>query len=177
MEELDQLDSSEINTDGWSLASRWQRLGAWFIDAILNGLAAMAVGLPLIWIGIDFSLATLFVLEWVVTYGLYLLINGYWMAKDGQTVGKKLFGIRMVGYESNTVLPLGHIVLRRYLPFWLLADIPKIVGVVTVIEVLFIFGQEKRCLHDLLAGTKVVAMPPLAHPAPAPPYSHLGGAV
>lgn len=169
LEELDQLDSSEINTDGWSLASRWQRLGAWFIDAILNGLAAMAVGLPLIWIGIDYSLATLFVLEWVVTYGLYLLINGYWMAKDGQTIGKKALGIYMVGNDSNRVVPLGSIVAKRYLPFWVIGSVPVIGNIISLINALFIFGQEKRCLHDLTAGTKVVAKPSLSYPAPAPP--------
>ncbi|MDA7643572.1 MAG: hypothetical protein ABF370_10170 [Verrucomicrobiales bacterium] len=38
-----------------------------------------------------------------------------------------------------------------------------------MIEALFIFGQEKRGLHDLVAGTKVVAKPPYVHDPPAPP--------
>ncbi|MDA7643571.1 MAG: hypothetical protein ABF370_10175 [Verrucomicrobiales bacterium] len=43
-------------------------------------------------------------------------------------MGKRLLGIYMVCYETNTVLPLGHIILKRYLPFWLLSLIPVFGG-------------------------------------------------
>jgi hypothetical protein len=37
-----------------------------------------------------------------------------------------------------------------------LAQIPMIGAVVALANILFIFGKEQRCLHDRLAGTKVI---------------------
>ena len=93
----------------------------------------MILLLPLIWLDsytyFDMrSVRLIDVLASVAAWGSFLLINGYWLAKDGQTVGKRLLGIYMVCYETNTVLPLGHVILRRYLPFWLLSLIPVLGG-------------------------------------------------
>jgi hypothetical protein len=38
----------------------------------------------------------------------------------------------------------------------LLPLVPFLGGLVALVDVLFIFGPSKRCLHDLVAGTKVV---------------------
>lgn len=34
-------NSSTVDAEEWSLASRWQRLGAWYIDFVFIGLASM----------------------------------------------------------------------------------------------------------------------------------------
>ena len=161
---------SVVDAYGWPLASRWQRLGASIIDILIMGSAAVVILVPFILIGdADLSENLVDLIATVVVMVAFLLINGYWMAKDGQTIGKKALGIYMVGYESNRVLPLGAIIVKRYLPFWVMGSIPVIGNIINLINALFIFGQEKRCLHDLTAGTKVVAKPPLSYPAPAPP--------
>jgi len=90
----------------------------------------------------------------LASIGIFLLINGYWLATKGQTVGKKLAGIKIVSTE-NTLVPFGSLIGRRYLLFWIASMIPygNIIG---LINVLFIFRKSRRCLHDDLAGTMVV---------------------
>jgi uncharacterized RDD family membrane protein YckC len=47
-------------------------------------------------------------------------------------------------------------ILLRYLPISLAALIPVIGPYLSLVDVVFIFGSERRCIHDRLAGTKVV---------------------
>jgi hypothetical protein len=50
----------------------------------------------------------------------------------------------------------GKIVISRYLFLGLISQLP-IIGLITaLVDCLLIFGRERRCLHDYLAGTKVV---------------------
>ncbi len=85
----------------------------------------------------------------------FLLLNGYFLKTNGQTVGKKLSGIRIADLDGK-VPDFAKVVLLRYLPVSLVATIPLVGGYLTVIDVLFIFRSDRRCLHDLIAGTKVV---------------------
>jgi hypothetical protein len=34
--------------------------------------------------------------------------------------------------------------------------IPTLGGLLTLVDALFIFGGSRRCVHDLIAGTKVI---------------------
>jgi uncharacterized RDD family membrane protein YckC len=71
-----------------------------------------------------------------------------------QTIGKKLARTRIVSYQDGRNLGfVGNVLLRSLLPF-LIASI--IGGCFTLIDILLIFGAERRCLHDLIAGTTVV---------------------
>jgi len=38
----------------------------------------------------------------------------------------------------------------------LVSQVPQVGGLIGLVDILFIFGKERRCLHDLLAGTRVV---------------------
>jgi uncharacterized RDD family membrane protein YckC len=38
----------------------------------------------------------------------------------------------------------------------LISNIPLVGGIFSLVNPLYIFGEEKRCLHDLIAGTKVL---------------------
>lgn len=89
-------------------------------------------------------------------FGVFLLVHGFLLASRGQTVGKLLTGIRIVDYESNELLPFLKLVSLRYLPLRLVAMIPVVGGILVLLDVLLIFGPERRCIHDLIAGTKVV---------------------
>lgn len=55
-------------------------------------------------------------------------------ADRGQEGARHLHG----GYDTNDVLPLGHIILKRYLPFWLLGLVPVGGCIVSVIDAIFI---------------------------------------
>lgn len=143
-----------------ALASRGKRLGG----AMIDGLIGMAVGLPLmiatgIWERtmqgepMGFGDAVVWT---VVGLILFLLIHGYLLAKHGQTVGKKLVGIRIVSHADGSILPFNRVFGLRYLPVSLVTLIPLIGNLLVLVDALFIFGKERRCLHDLLAGTTVV---------------------
>ncbi|MNT88741.1 RDD family protein [compost metagenome] len=54
---------------------------------------------------------------------------------------------------------LGNLLLKRYLVWWLLAYIPVVGMLVVLVDYLFIFRADRRCLHDLAAGTRVVQQP------------------
>ena len=91
-----------------------------------------------------------------VALGLYLLVvvlvQGGFLVARGQTIGKKLVNIQIVrskdgqngGFVSNVLLRAIVNSIITLIPLYLLID------------VLFIFSDTKRCLHDRLAGTIVV---------------------
>lgn len=86
--------------------------------------------------------------------GVFLAINGNLLAKHGQTVGKKIVGVRIVG-EDDKYLPLLKLIGLRYLPVAILAYIPY-GNVLWFVDLAFIFRRDKRCLHDIIARTRVV---------------------
>lgn len=81
--------------------------------------------------------------------GVYQL---YLVSSRGQTIGKRMRNIRVVRLDGSRV-SLGRILLLRNLVPGLLGSL---CGLVSLIDALMIFGEERRCLHDLLADTKVV---------------------
>ncbi len=88
---------------------------------------------------------------------LFLLLHGYLLAKYGQTIGKKLVGIRIVTV-NNTPVAFPHLILKRYVPMWLLLMVPVVGGYLNLINILLIFHSDRRCGHDLIAGTKVIRL-------------------
>lgn len=70
----------------------------------------------------------------------------------GQSIGKRLMNIKVVRSNGDDV-ELWRLLLVRNLAVQVLSQACGIVGIV---DVLMIFGQEQRCLHDLMADTIVV---------------------
>lgn len=129
---------------------------------------------------------TLFSLEgavFIVVFLVILILNVQFLGDNGQTIGKRMLGIKAVRSDRETRLSLDRIIVSRFLPVWFLAtvyskvaaaygiyvQIPPIV-VVCVFDALPIFGPERRCFHDYIADTIVVrddASTAPAEPAPA----------
>ena len=87
----------------------------------------------------------------------FVALNGYLLATSGQSIGKRIVGTRIVSVHDGKILPFGKVIGLRYLPFWVIAQVPFIGQVITgLVDPLFIFRGDKRCLHDLVAGTKVI---------------------
>ena len=125
---------------------------AWIIDlpmspaAFVVGILSADMGGPAI------ATVALLVLGIVgVPYQVVLL------RREGQTVGKLLLRIRIVDEETGVKASLYKNIVLRYFVNWLLTLIPPYV----VIDHAFIFAKNRRCLHDYLAGTKVVLDSPL----------------
>ena len=86
----------------------------------------------------------------------FLVVNGYLLATRGQTVGKLAAGTRIVSVADNKILPFHKVILLRYLPVWVIAYVPLIGPILGLVNPLFIFREDRRCLHDHIAGTRVI---------------------
>ena len=142
------------------LASRWKRLGG----SLLDSLVAMAVTFPVLMVAGTFEHIQKGeampvgqrIFFFFFGLALFLVVNGYLLAKHGQTVGKRLVGTRIVSVADEQILPLGSIFLLRYMPLCVIAQVPLFGNLFCLVDVFFIFRPDKRCVHDLIAGTKVV---------------------
>ena len=144
------------------LAPRLSRLLAAIIDTII----ALLFSVPFMFFygmfeytkrGIEPPFEDLFV---ALIFGIvvFILVHGYFLANSGQTIGKKILGIAAVSYQDESVLPLHKILALRYLPLWIVTLVPIVKHIVPLVDVLFIFRKDRRCLHDHIAGTKVVKL-------------------
>jgi len=80
--------------------------------------------------------------------------------KYGQTVGKKVMGIRVVRMDGSRVTFARFFFLRwmaMAVITWICSAISHALGnVVSLVDALVIFGAAHRCLHDYIADTQVV---------------------
>lgn len=72
--------------------------------------------------------------------------------KYGQSVGKRLFKMRVVRLDGGPVEVWRLVLLRNVVPH--LAS--QLCGLIGLVDAAFIFSAEQRCLHDLIADTIVV---------------------
>lgn len=85
----------------------------------------------------------------------YLILNGYLLLYYGQTIGKRIMGIAIATMEQE--LPsLNQSFVIRFLLFTLVGLLPLLGMIITLMDWLSITREDKRCLHDILAGTKVI---------------------
>ncbi len=143
---------SAVSSD--SLASRGSRLAASLID----GFAAIVILLPAlsaVFFAGNESLSGVAILLALVSGIAFLgfaVSQLSMLVRQGQTLGKKAMNIRIVNYSDGQIPSAGRLLGMRYFVNSLLGQIPFY----TFLDVLLIFGNERRCIHDYLAGTKVV---------------------
>jgi uncharacterized RDD family membrane protein YckC len=148
--------------DEAELAGRGERFGAAVLDGIV---VAVLIGAPLM-IGADFgalaagnyagafsgagsALAGVGVLVW-------LGITAYLVNKNGQTIGKKLVGIKVVRSDFSRA-SLGRIFWLRNFVNGIPGMIPLVGNFYGLVDHVFIFvGERRQCVHDKIADTVVV---------------------
>ncbi len=145
-------------------ATRGTRLGATLLDVVmlmgvvmLGGIFA-AVAIPAMSKGNSESgvLVSIIVIGLVGIAALGLLIaNIYYLHKNGQTVGKKILGIKVVRTNGERA-GLARIFFLRYLPVTLMGAVPYIGFLVALTDSLLIFRESQQCLHDNIADTIVI---------------------
>jgi uncharacterized RDD family membrane protein YckC len=92
----------------------------------------------------------------------YLSLNGWLLYRRGETVGKSLLGIKIVSAHSGTRPALWKLLCLRA-PFFPLLYLVIFYGftpwlvLVPLLDLIFMLGKQRRCLHDYAAGTFVVA--------------------
>lgn len=153
---------ADLSTDA-GLAGRGERLGA----AIIDTLIMLVVLLPIMFLGGYFQAAmnagvTGVEIPWTTELlwaGIGLLVffavQGYPLYATAQTWGKRLLKLRIVGLDG-TRLPFGRLIGLRYLPMQAVGAVPFVGPLLSIVNVLFIFRENRRCVHDLIAGTKVI---------------------
>jgi uncharacterized RDD family membrane protein YckC len=167
---------ADVAPESPALASRWLRLGAALLDELFSNFCALP---GMVMLGpsalmLIFRLATQGKgalqdsdLEMLTsrTSALSVLVLGVvlcaivqvWMLTvHGQTVGKRLLGIRIVRVQDDANPGFAHTVLLRSVIPMVLRAIPVFGLGFWLVDVGCIFRTDKRCLHDLIAGTKVV---------------------
>ena len=155
--------SEEAGTpSGPELAGRGRRLGAYLIDLIIAGivlgvLAVLNLGISLEDLARDPMTQQMSTAGGIAYLVIFMVINGYLLVTKGQTLGKLALGIRIVDAVSNGAATAVKILGLRYVLVMLVGAIPIIGGLLGLIDFLFIFREDRRCVHDLLAGTKVVS--------------------
>jgi uncharacterized RDD family membrane protein YckC len=141
------------------LAGRGERLGAFIIDAIIY----LVIVIPMMFVGGYFSgimsgekPAFAEQAMWqAIGFGVFVIVQGWPLNNDGQTWGKKLLKMRIVDMQGSKP-SLGKLLLLRYAPSYAIALIP-IGGVIYfLVDSCFVFGAPRRCIHDYIAGTRVV---------------------
>jgi uncharacterized RDD family membrane protein YckC len=86
---------------------------------------------------------------------IYFIVNGYLLHKYGQTVGKKIIGIKITDLKGKTP-PLTKTYLLRFLLLSVICSVPVFGVFLWLADALLIFGKNKRCIHDYIAETRVV---------------------
>jgi uncharacterized RDD family membrane protein YckC len=147
------------------LASRLSRFLAAFLDSFIAGLM---IYLPAVIVGaatgafdqldrleqggdVDISGLTLPIFLCVVGFIGWAWITLLLVARYGQTIAKRLLEIRVVRSDGSQA-SLGRI-------FWLRNVVNALLGIIplyALVDLLFIFGERRQCIHDLLADTIVV---------------------
>ncbi len=84
-----------------------------------------------------------------------IIINLILLYRNGQTIGKRFFSIKIVRVNGERAGFL-RIIFARYLPMMLLSAIEVVGGFIALFDVLFIFQKSRRCLHDMIADTIVI---------------------
>jgi uncharacterized RDD family membrane protein YckC len=87
----------------------------------------------------------------VVSFIVWCWLTITYMKRNGQSIAKKLLGIKVVRTDGSPV-SLGRL-------FWLRNVVNGLISIVPLygfVDGLFIFGESRQCLHDRLADTIVV---------------------
>jgi len=135
------------------LAERSARLGAAIVDGLIFGAMVyipLIVGTVLssepdgIFMMIGLVLTLVGFIAW-----LYLTLKQ--MSATGQSLAKKYFNIKVVVSDGSQP-SLSRLIWRRNILNALLGIIP----LYGIVEILFIFGESRQCIHDKLADTLVV---------------------
>lgn len=137
------------------LAARGARLRAFLIDRFatlalppfIGNALAMSFGRSSPSVFVACTLLGMLGVLGMIGYQLHLLTT------TGQSLGKRAMGLKVVRVDGSPV-DLGRLIFLRNL-------VPEVIGVATcglfgVINALFVFGNDRRCLHDHIADTQVI---------------------
>lgn len=153
------------------LASLLQR----FLGALLDTLFAMICGVP----GFVLMIIGMFlvdqqqredpdgtpVIPLLMFLGILLIAIGslvmlavqiWLLATRSQTLGKFLMKTQVVDFETGQPADFVHCAVLRILINSLIGSIPCVGGIYSLVDIFYIFREDRRCIHDLIASTTVI---------------------
>ena len=164
-------EQQATQVSGTVLAARSLRLVAALIDGFLSMVVAMP-GIIMLVIAIvrqgltvedlqHFNIMEYGAAVTVLGLGIFFLfaIQMTLLTLRAQSIGKILMKIRIVHVTQETHPGFVRLVLLRTFVPSLIGSLPYIGFFFTLTDICFIFRQDRRCLHDLIADTKVVELP------------------
>jgi uncharacterized RDD family membrane protein YckC len=150
-----------VEIEGPPLANPWIRLAAVLLDGVF-GMICVMPGLFICFYLMmqneldedNFTLA-IYIVSFVFPLPLNIF-QWYLLTKSGQTLGKKIVKIRILNYATGEMPGFGRAVALRWWVHGILCAIPCAGIIYALVDALLIFGEARRCIHDYIAGTKVV---------------------
>ena len=85
----------------------------------------------------------------------FIWLNVMFVSRNGQSIGKKITGIKVVRSDGSKA-SLGWIFWLRNVIGAVLGLIPMVGYAFALVDSLMIFGQPRQCLHDKFADTIVI---------------------
>jgi uncharacterized RDD family membrane protein YckC len=139
------------------LAGRGARLAAQVVDLFVSLVVLVPAGLAFAWEQDRADVPVLGILLLVIGLLGLLGIQLFLLTTCGQTVGKRTIGVRIAMLEDQRNPGFVNAVLLRAFVPGLISMVPFLGTLFSLVDVLFIFREDRRCIHDLIAGTQVVA--------------------
>lgn len=141
------------------LASRGSR----FAGSLLDGLIYTVVALPIFFLTMDFDTmgSEPDVFDIYAKIGIPILlvaiVQWYLISTTGQSLAKKMLGMKIIKTTGEEVNFVSGVLLRSWVPAFI-GWIPMVGGFFGLVDALYIFGAEHQCIHDKIAGTKVISV-------------------
>ena len=188
MSEINLSDLSKTEVVDVYIASPWARVAAYLLNSLFTVLIFSPFFLALISDsdenGETFSesslsetsdftvIALLISLAAYLVFGIFQL---YYMSRDGQSLGKKIMGIRVLKSDGNNPGFEGTVLIREVVWALVVGVVVTFVSLVTsdiggnlvslliaFINFIMLFSvkRDRRTLYDMLADTVVVKLPP-----------------
>jgi uncharacterized RDD family membrane protein YckC len=140
-------------------ATRGSRLAATFVDGLAVAVpvfvGAMFAGVRRVNEGLSPAWPVLLIIGGSLL--AIMIVNIVLLARDGQTLGKKALGIAIVRTDGSQC-ELWRILVLRIIAVRLITAIPFVGMLFALADILVIFGEERRCVHDYMADTIVVTI-------------------
>ena len=139
-------------------ASRWLRLAAAILDCLVVAPLSISIAYYLGFHVVPqcrewtFSEQICLVLIGAVVFGV---LNLRLIYTRGQTIGKMICGTVVVTKDFRRVSGNRYVFLR-ILPVWIIGEVPFVGVLFSILDLLAIFRPEKNCIHDDIAGTRVI---------------------
>lgn len=145
-------------------------LGKRFLGALIDGFVSIPFvipGLILLFVGMSMSdpgaetpelngTAILGIVLMVIGALIVMGIQLYLLYTRSQSIGKYFMKTQIVNFQTGQRASFVSCFLLRSLVNGIIGAVPYIGSIYGIVNILFIFRSDRRCIHDHIAGTTVI---------------------